>query len=116
MDQDQALVIQMLKCSSPRTVGINQSRVSNYKQGHAIARVSAVGDHQEKSEATVKSQDGGAPLDGVNYYKGLITSDIREDNGSSSQEMLGRNLKLAGGVAGFLLALILGFMASNGLL
>ncbi|GLC77517.1 hypothetical protein PLESTF_001949900 [Pleodorina starrii] len=80
------------------------------------------------------------------YYVGLIKNDIRQDNRASSNgalaalpaamprastaafcgercsplaadpDMLVRNLQLAGGVAGVLGALLLAFMAANGLL
>ena len=76
--------------------------------------MSSVGDKGKPSEAqSTKPQE---VSDGIKYYQGLVTSDIREDNGSSSNEMLGRNLKLAGGVAGVLVFLVVAFLASNGLL
>lgn len=62
------------------------------------------------------SQSKSTPERGVSYYTGLLTSDIKEDNKASSADMLGRSLQLAGGVAGLLGLLVVGFMASNGLL
>ncbi|GIL58696.1 hypothetical protein Vafri_13683 [Volvox africanus] len=53
---------------------------------------------------------------GATYYAGLVNNDIRQDNSATSNDMLVRNLQLAGGVAGLLGALLLLFMASNGLL
>lgn len=48
--------------------------------------------------------------------QGLLTSELKQDNGASANDMLKRNLQLALGVSGLLAALVLGFMASNGLL
>ncbi|GIL77065.1 hypothetical protein Vretimale_3223 [Volvox reticuliferus] len=53
---------------------------------------------------------------GATYYAGLLSNDIRHDNRATSNDMLVRNLQLAGSVAGLLGALLLLFMASNGLL
>jgi hypothetical protein len=82
-----------------------------------VARVSAE-DKERQSSGTIKTaiKTASDAQSGLKYYQGLLTTDMREDNGSSSQEMLSRNLKLAGGVAGFLVLLVVGFLASNGLL
>jgi|LauGreSuBDMM15SN_2_FD.fasta_scaffold364968_1 hypothetical protein len=56
-----------------------------------------------------------SPSSQSGYYSGLVTSDLRQDNGSSSADMLKRNLQLAGGVTGVLALLVLGFLSSNGL-
>lgn len=71
-------------------------------------------DKEGPSTQSVVAKPSDTQLNGAKYYQGLITSNVKE--GSSSQEMLARNLKLAGGVAGFLVILVLGFLASNGLL
>ncbi|KAI8475931.1 MAG: hypothetical protein J3K34DRAFT_403234 [Monoraphidium minutum] len=64
------------------------------------------------------SASAGAPpvVGGARYYGGLLTSDLGQDNGASAGDMLKRSLQLAGGVAGLLALLVLGFLASNGLL
>jgi hypothetical protein len=56
------------------------------------------------------------PQDAEGYYAGLLTRKLNESNGASSADMLKRNLSLAGGVSGLLALLVLGFLASNGLL
>lgn len=45
----------------------------------------------------------------------MLTSDLRQDNGSGAGDMLKRSLQLAGGAAALLAVLLLGFLSSNGL-
>lgn len=56
-----------------------------------------------------------SPQDQPGYYKGMLTSGLRQDNGASSGDMLKRSLKLAGGAAALLALLLLAFLSSNGL-
>ena len=55
------------------------------------------------------------PQDQPGYYKGMLTGDLKRDNGASSGDMLKRSLQLAGGAAALLGLLLLGFLSSNGL-
>jgi hypothetical protein len=50
------------------------------------------------------------------YLDGFISSPIRDESVSERGSGLEQAIKLAGGVTAILVALVLGFMASNGLL
>ena len=69
--------------------------------------------HQSKDEEDVKVEVGSSE-----YIKGMVTSSVEEDAASDrvkGDKLLGPTLKLAGGTALALVALLLAFMASNGL-
>jgi hypothetical protein len=57
-----------------------------------------------------------SPASSEGYYAGMVTSGLSEDNGASSEDMLGRNLSLAAGVTVLLAAGVAAFLSSNGLL
>ncbi|PNW84412.1 hypothetical protein CHLRE_03g144384v5 [Chlamydomonas reinhardtii] len=84
-------------------------RPTHLGRGTSDTRLQATEEKKQGSEATKQEL-------GMEYYAGLLKTDVRIDNGSSANDMLFRNMQLAGGVTGLLGLLLLGFMASNGLL
>ena len=70
---------------------------------------------QQAATSTSPAETAVRPQDRPGYYSGMLTSDLRQDNGSGAGDMLKRSLQLAGGAAALLAVLLLGFLSSNGL-
>mmetsp|Transcript_10407 Transcript_10407/g.18123 ORF Transcript_10407/g.18123 Transcript_10407/m.18123 type:complete len:121 (-) Transcript_10407:362-724(-) len=74
--------------------------------------------HETPSSTTAQSPSESTPTKapyGADYYKGMLQTDVKTTNNASGDDMLKRNLQLAGGVTILLGGLVFAFLVSNGL-